>query len=57
MPVITVATRADLARHWHDLEGINAGVIADGCATIEQVGWEMFRLLLEVASGRKKTWA
>ena len=36
---------------------INAGAIADGSATIEGVGWEMFRLMLDVASGRKKTWA
>ena len=57
VPVIKVATRTDLARRWHDLMDINAGSIADGSATIEQVGWEMFRLMLEVASGRKKTWA
>ena len=31
--------------------------IADGSATIEDVGWELFRLMLEVASGRQKTWA
>ena len=30
---------------------------ADGQATIEEIGWEMFRLMLDVASGRKKTWA
>ena len=57
VPVIKVATRSDLARRWHDLMDINAGVIADGSATIEQVGWDMFRLMLDVASGRKKTWA
>jgi galactarate dehydratase len=57
VPVIKVATRSDLARRWHDLMDINAGTIADGTATIEQVGWELFRLMLEVASGRKKTWA
>ena len=57
VPVIKVATRSDLARRWHDLMDINAGVIADGSATIEEVGWQMFRLLLDVASGRKKTWA
>ena len=28
-----------------------------GSATIEDVGWELFRLMLDVASGRKKTWA
>jgi galactarate dehydratase len=57
VPVIKVATRSDLARRWHDLMDVNAGRIADGGATIEEVGWELFRLMLEVASGRKKTWA
>jgi galactarate dehydratase len=55
-PVIKVATRSDLARRWHDLMDVNAGTIADGSATIEQVGWELFRLMLDVASGRR-TWA
>jgi galactarate dehydratase len=57
VPVIKVATRSDLARRWHDLMDVNAGAIADGSATIEEVGWELFRLMLDVASGRKKTWA
>jgi galactarate dehydratase len=57
VPVIKVATRSDLARRWHDLMDVNAGAIADGTASIEQVGWELFRLMLDVASGRKKTWA
>ncbi len=56
-PVIKVATRTELARRWHDLMDVNAGPIADGTATIEDVGWELFRLMLDVASGRKKTWA
>ena len=56
-PVIKVATRTDLARRWHDLMDVNAGTIADGTATIEDVGWELFRLMLDVASGRKQTWA
>lgn len=56
-PVIKVATRSDLARRWHDLMDVNAGRIADGEASIEDVGWELFRLMLDVASGRKKTWA
>ena len=55
-PVIKVATRTELARRWHDLMDVNAGRIADGELSIEQMGWEMFHLLLEVASGRK-TWA
>ena len=57
VPVIKVATRDDLARRWHDLMDINAGTIATGQKTIADVGWEMFHLMLEVASGRKKTWA
>jgi galactarate dehydratase len=57
VPVIKVATRSDLARRWHDLMDVNAGRIADGSASIEDVGWELFRLMLDVASGRKKTWA
>jgi len=55
-PVIKVATRSDLARRWHDLMDVNAGRIADGEKTIEEMGWEVFQLMLDVASG-KKTWA
>jgi galactarate dehydratase len=57
VPVIKVATRTDLARRWHDLMDVNAGRIADGQASIADVGWELFHLMLDVASGRKKTWA
>ncbi|MDO9074489.1 MAG: galactarate dehydratase [Rubrivivax sp.] len=56
VPVIKVATRSELARRWHDLMDINAGSIADGTARIEDVGWELFRFMLDVASGTKKTW-
>ncbi len=56
-PVIKVATRSDLARRWHDLMDVNAGLIADGDATIEDMGWELFHLMIAIASGKKKTWA
>ena len=55
--MIKVATRSDLARRWHDLMDINAGTIATGEATIAEVGRELFLFMLDVASGRKKTWA
>jgi galactarate dehydratase len=55
-PVVKVATRTDLARRWHDLMDMNAGRIADGEMTIEEAGWELFRLLLATASGQR-TWA
>ena len=57
VPVVKVATRTELATRWHDLMDVNAGRIADGTASVEDVGWELFHLLLEVASGRRKTWA
>jgi galactarate dehydratase len=56
VPVIKVATRSELARRWHDLMDVDAGTIAEGKASIEQVGWQLFHLMLAVASG-KKTWA
>ena len=56
VPVIKVATRTPLAKKWPDLIDIDAGVIATGDATIQEVGEEIFKLILDVASGRKKTW-
>lgn len=53
VPVVKVSTRDDLARRWHDLMDINAGKIATGEASIEDVGWELFHTLLAVASGEK----
>ncbi|WP_026638204.1 galactarate dehydratase [Bordetella petrii] len=57
VPVIKVATRSDLARRWNDLMDIDAGRIATGAASIEEVGWELFRLMLDVASGKKQSCA
>ena len=57
VPVVKVSSRTALAEKWHDLIDIDAGRIATGEATMEQVGWEIFQFILDVASGRKKTWA
>ena len=57
VPVIKVSSRTALAEKWHDLIDIDAGRIATGQATVADVGWELFHFMLEVASGRKKTWA
>ncbi len=56
-PVIKVSSRTELAQRWPDLIDIDAGTIATGHASIDQVGWQLFHLILEVASGHKKTWA
>ena len=57
VPVIKVSSRSALADRWSDLIDIDAGSIATGDATIEQVGTQIFQLVLDVASGRKQTWA
>lgn len=56
-PVIKVASRSTLAERWSDLIDIDAGTIATGKATIQEVGEAIFRLILEVASGRQQTCA
>ena len=56
-PVIKVSTRKDLSARWHDLIDIDAGRIATGEASIEDIGWEVFNMILEVASGRKQPWS
>ncbi|QHM72244.1 galactarate dehydratase [Mixta intestinalis] len=57
IPVIKMATRTALATRWHDLMDINAGTIATGEETIEQVGWRLFEMILDIASGRQQTWS
>jgi galactarate dehydratase len=56
-PVIKVSTNSGLAARWHDLIDIDAGRIATGEKSIEELGWEIFFLVLDVSSGRKKVWA
>ena len=57
VPVIKVATRSDLARRWHDLMDLDAGRIATGEMTIEEAGWDLCRMILDVSSGRVKPWS
>jgi galactarate dehydratase len=57
VPVIKMATRTELANRWFDLMDINAGTIATGEETIEDVGLKLFGFILDVASGRKKTFS
>lgn len=57
VPVVKVSSRTELARRWHDLIDLDAGPIATGAATIEEIGWTLFRMLLETASGRQRTCA
>ena len=54
VPVIKVSSNSKLSDRWFDLIDFDAGPIAFGAKTIEEMGWELFHLILEVASGTKK---
>jgi len=56
-PVIKVSSRNNIKNLWSDLIDVNAGTIATGEATIQEVGTELFNLIIDIASGRKKSWA
>ena len=54
VPVIKVSSNSKLSNRWHDLIDFDAGPIAFGEKTIEEMGWDLFNLILDVASGTKK---
>lgn len=53
IPVVKIATNSHTYRRMTDNMDVNAGAIADGERTIQQVGQEIFDLILRVASGEK----
>ncbi len=53
VPVIKIASNSNTYRRMTDNMDVNAGAIADGEKTVQQVGREIFQLVLEVASGRR----
>lgn len=53
VPVIKVSTNSATYRRMRNDMDVNAGRIADGEATVEQIGREIFDLVLRVASGEK----
>lgn len=54
VPVIKVGSNSKLSNRWFDLIDLDAGQVALGQKTIEEMGWELFHLILEVASGEKQ---
>lgn len=56
-PVIKVCSRSVMKEQWMDLIDVNAGQVATGEKSIEDVGLELFEFIVDVASGRKKPWA
>ena len=55
VPVIKVGTNSKLSNRWFDLIDLDAGQVALGQKTIEEMGWELFTMILDVASGKKIT--
>src|SRR5262249_42243062 len=53
IPVIKVATNSRTYRNMQSNMDVNAGTIAEGQEDIRQVGERMYRLMAEVASGRR----
>lgn len=54
-PIIKVATNTEMYTRMADDMDINAGRIADGTATLEEVGREIFEEIIAVASGKVRT--
>ena len=53
VPVIKIASNSRAFRLMRENMDINAGRIADGEASVSELGEEIFRFVLEVASGRR----
>ena len=53
VPTLKISSNSDTFRRMPDNMDINAGTIADGTATVEEVGEEIFESLLRIASGEK----
>jgi arabinonate dehydratase len=53
IPVVKIASNSPTYRRMRDNMDVNAGRIADGEATVAEIGRDIFDLLLRVASGEK----
>jgi altronate hydrolase len=53
VPSIKVASNSPMFARMRDDMDVNAGRVIDGTATVDEVGDELFELILEVASGRQ----
>jgi altronate hydrolase len=53
VPTIKLASNTAMYRHMRDDMDINCGLVIDGMATIQEMGQEIFRFILDVASGKQ----
>ena len=56
-PVLKLCSRSEMKEQWPDMIDYDAGPAAVGVKTIAEQGEELFRLILDVASGRKKPYS
>jgi galactarate dehydratase len=54
VPVIKIGSNSKMSNRWFDLIDLDTGKIALGEKTIEEMGWELFHLILDVASGKRQ---
>ena len=52
-PTLKIATNSQLAAKKANWIDFNAGVVADGQRTLDEAGEDLYRLVLEVASGKQ----
>ena len=52
--MIKVCSRNEMKEQWPDIIDVNAGPITTGEKTVPQVGEELFRLIVDTASGKAK---
>ena len=57
IPVLKICSRSEVKRMWPDLIDIDAGPISSGARSIQDVGAELFRLVIDVVSGRRQSLA
>lgn len=57
IPVLKICSRSEVKRMWPDLIDIDAGPISSGERSIQAVGSELFTLLIDVVSGRRRSYA
>jgi altronate hydrolase len=55
VPVIKIATNSPLAGHKRNWIDFNAGPVAEGTATLDELAEALFRQVLDVASGKLRT--
>ncbi len=56
-PVVKVSSNSGLARRWHNIIDIDAGIIVSKQAAVKEVGLQILEHIINVASGKQQTCA